>query len=190
MIHDIDLDEITPLPQPLFKPLPVSIIVHYDDDFSHYTATHQNSNHGVTSRINVGSFNTELLNYLLPHVFENVEFTQHTSSNVDDLGTVDFVIYPAVLAFDYWRTTNFDHVRVLYSLTFSLPWGEQVGLWELRAHNSIPVTGYTSRSTTDANIWKLSNSVARELSAKFIINICNQMFISQMSSPHCSDDLL
>ena len=121
--QDIELKEITPLPQPLFNPLPLSILVYYDDDFSDYTATYQSPNHSVTSTIKVGSFNTALFNYLLPNVFENVQIASHNSSEVDDTDTIDLVIKPAVLAFDYWRTSNFDHLRILYSLTFSLPGG-------------------------------------------------------------------
>ena len=190
MIQDIELNEITPLPEPLFNPLPLSIVVYYDDDFTAYTSTHQNPNHTVTSTIHVGSFNTDLFNYLLPHVFEKVQIAQHNSVEVDKTGTIDLVIRPAVTAFDYWRTSNFDHLRVLYSLTFSLPGGERVGLWEVRAHNSIPVTGYYSRGTAHSNIQELSHTVARELSAKFIINICNQPFIAQIASPHCNNDLM
>ena len=190
VVQDIELKEITPLPQPLFNPLPLSILVYYDNDFSDYTATYQNPNHSVTNTIRVGSFNADLFNYLLPNVFEDVRVVPPNLSESNVTETIDLVIKPAVLAFDYWRTSNFDHLRILYSLTFSLPGGEHVGSWEIRSHRSIPVTGFYSRRRTDLNIRELSHTVARELSAKFIVNICNQTFIAHISSPHCSDEIL
>jgi hypothetical protein len=191
-VYDFELAEITPLPQPLFERLPLSVLVYFGEDFAHYTTTHKNTSHKVTSNIELGSFNADLFSYLLPTVFEEVQITQEHSSYFDDINRidVDLLIEPTILAFDYWRTANFDHIRVLYKLNFLLPDGEHIGSWDIRAHNSILVSGMYSKSDSISNISNLTQTAAREIAAKFIINICKQKCIEHISYPHCSDEIL
>ena len=112
IVKNADEELAVNLPDPLFKPLPVSVIVYYDDDFLYH---HIKGKISWLFRWNVqvGDLNANMFNYFLPFVFKKVTISPNYPLFLEELIGFDLVILPKLIQIT--QPTQKTRLTILYT---------------------------------------------------------------------------
>ena len=188
------------LPVPLFDPIPISVVIYYDDEFLSHYISRKTWYGGFQWNVPVGALNTGLFNDIFPMVFEQVTFSRDDPLFTSQGAEYDLVIRPELLKADYEYTdgkteiySKWGHQRssllLSYSITFLLPNGQNIGSWIIRSYKFLPFgVAYRDESIT-SSIKALYKLNARGIAAIFMSGFCEKEFISNEFAIQCRNSM-
>ncbi len=155
-------------PSPLVSPLPLTLGVIYDDNFSSYSFTEIDEYSGEDQYIiNSGSTQVQLFNTILPAVFAEVVFLDSAEDVASHPG-LDMVFQPAIEEFQVGlpQKTRLDvyEIWVKYNMRLSDPNGASIADWVMTAYGKSPQETFGS---VDAGVNEAAVEAFRDLAATF-----------------------
>ncbi|NKB39270.1 MAG: hypothetical protein GKR93_19235 [Gammaproteobacteria bacterium] len=165
--QSLTMEAKTDVPTPLAVKLPLSIGVHYDENFRNYTYE-ENSEDRQNWAIKSGTSQVDLFERVLPSMFQDISHIEDISGTL--ITDVDGVIVPEVeeMQFALPNETKSDlyEVWIKYKVKLLDKNGDLVADW--------PVTGYGKSSTEflksrDKGLQAAINSAFRDAGARFAL---------------------
>ena len=128
--HNINIAEIGTYPQPLVKPLQVSLGVYYKDDFQKFQTVQNFPVKQFTLNILMGKANTALFDYLLPHVFEELTYVKPSLRESENIANIDLFIVPSLTNYSCYIVAqdlpNELRIEITYTIRFYSPKSEPI----------------------------------------------------------------
>lgn len=126
----------TEIPDPVVQPLPLTVAVVYDEEFSHYT--YEEKATGADWKIDLGDSNVRMLDRVLASSFTKVVRRDSMPREGESLAGIDFVLKPEVDEYAFLTPedsgVDFYSVSIRYNLSAYAPNGAPLDRWQINSY--------------------------------------------------------
>ena len=153
------------IPTPLVAKMPVSVAIHYSEDFQkfrHEEAIRQNGNW----KVDMGAQNLSFFRNLMPAVFENVTEVGETPVNATELEGVDGILIPEIVKYGFLTPNvsglKFYSASIHYRMSLYDTNNEKLGEWTIVGYGKSETTLFgTTESLSEATMLAIRDGGAR-----------------------------
>lgn len=184
--YNVNVTEIGPYPEPLFKPLPITLGVYYKDEFKNFQAIHKYAppDEGICNT-HIGEANIALFEYILPNVAETVIPVEYLPLEQEDLEAFDLILEPTVRDYDYIIADDSVEVKLVYKIRFHYFMSNDLSFWNIEGSSIMPKIMNETKDEYHI-VTELTQLAMREVAAKFISGFCSHPDIRKMQHEQCA----